>query len=65
MAQMREKVHAAIYQISSRHPERMAVSLAEHRGIADAVISGDGPVAVERMKAHLRYGLQCIYERRS
>lgn len=64
MAQIREKAHSVIYQISSRHPDRMAGSLAEHQGIADALIAGDASVAVERMKAHLRYGLQCIYDRR-
>lgn len=64
MTQLREKVHGAIQQISSQRPQRMAVSLAEHQAIADAVVAGDGPTAVERMKAHLRYGLQCLYERR-
>jgi DNA-binding GntR family transcriptional regulator len=63
MSQIREKVHSAIYRISSRQPERMAGSLAEHCGIADAIIAGDGLVAAERMKAHLRFGLQCTYDR--
>ena len=64
MAQLREKVQGAIQQISSRRPERMAGSLAEHQAIADAVVAGNGPAAVERMKAHLHYGLQCLYDRR-
>jgi len=64
MAQIREKVHTAIYQISSRQPQRMAGSVAEHQGIADALIAGDGSAAMERMKAHLRFGLQCSYDHR-
>ena len=64
MAQIREKVHTAIYQISSRQPQRMAGSVAEHQGIADALIAGDGSTAMERMKAHLRFGLQCSYDHR-
>ena len=63
MAQIREKVHAAIFRITTRQPERMAVSLAEHRGVADALIAGDGPTAAERMTAHLRYGLRSLYDR--
>ena len=64
MAQIREKVQGAIHQITLLSPQRMAGSLAEHQAIADAVVAGDGPVAVDRMKAHLRYGLQCLYDRR-
>jgi DNA-binding GntR family transcriptional regulator len=63
MVQIREKVHAVIQHISSRHPARMAVSLAEHRAIADAILAGDGPTAAERMRTHLRNGLQCVYDR--
>ena len=47
MAQIREKVHTAIYQISSRQPQRMAGSVAEHQGIAAALIAGDGSAAME------------------
>jgi DNA-binding GntR family transcriptional regulator len=63
MGQIREKVHGVIRYISSRHPERMAGSLAEHEHIAEAILAGNGPEAAERMKAHLRYGLQSIYDR--
>lgn len=65
MGQLREKVQGAIQQISSQRPQRMAGSLAEHQAIAEALVAGDGPAAVERMKAHLRYGLQCLYDRRA
>lgn len=63
MVQIREKVHAVIQHISSRHPARMAVSLAEHRAIVDAILAGDGPTAADRMRTHLRNGLQCVYDR--
>jgi len=63
MGQIREKAHNVIHQISTRHPERMAVSLAEHVAIADAVRAGEGDVAAERMRMHLRNGIQSLYER--
>jgi DNA-binding GntR family transcriptional regulator len=64
MAQIREKAHGVIHHISSKLPDRMAVSLAEHRSITDAILAGDAPAAAERMKLHLRNGLQCLYDRR-
>ena len=63
MAQNREKVHAVIRQITGRAPARLAASLAEHRGIAEALLGGDGNAAAARMVAHLRSGLRSIYER--
>ena len=63
MGQIREKVHDVIQHISSGHPARMAVSLAEHRGIADAIALGDGPAASEQMRIHLRNGLKYVYDR--
>jgi DNA-binding GntR family transcriptional regulator len=57
MAQIREKVHAVVHLISARHPGRMADSLAEHRAIAEALLGGDGPAAAERMRVHLRSGV--------
>lgn len=65
MAQIREKAHYVIYQISTRHPERMAVSLAEHVAITEALIDGDGTLAAERMTSHLRNGIESLYNRRS
>jgi DNA-binding GntR family transcriptional regulator len=63
MSQIREKAHNVIYQISTRQPERMGVSLAEHVAIADAIRAGDGPLASERMLAHLRNGIESLYQR--
>jgi DNA-binding GntR family transcriptional regulator len=63
MAQIREKAHNVIFQISSRHPERMATSLAEHVAITEAILDGDGPLASERMSTHLRNGIESMYQR--
>lgn len=63
MVQIREKAHNVIFQISTRHPERMAVSFAEHVAIADALRRGDGAVAAERMRMHLRNGIASLYNR--
>lgn len=63
MSQIREKVYGVIHQISSRHPARMAVSLAEHQAIAGALIAGEPALAAEKMTLHLRNGLQCIFDR--
>lgn len=64
MGQNREKVHGVIYHISLRHPGRMAVSLSEHQGIADAILAGEAEGAGDRMRVHLRNGLQSLYDRR-
>ncbi len=56
MAQIREKVHAVVHHISSRHPDRMAGSLAEHEAIVEALLAADGPAAADRMRTHLRNG---------
>jgi DNA-binding GntR family transcriptional regulator len=63
MVQMREKVQSVIHHLSSIIPGRMAASLAEHQAIAQAIISGDSTTAADRMTAHLRNGLQCVYHR--
>jgi DNA-binding GntR family transcriptional regulator len=63
MVQIREKAHNVIYQISTRHPERMATSLAEHVSIAEAIRAGDPAAASERMTTHLRNGIENLYNR--
>jgi DNA-binding GntR family transcriptional regulator len=63
MSQIREKAHNVIFQISSRHPQRMATSLAEHVAIAEAIRDGDGTLASERMATHLRNGIESLYQR--
>ncbi|HEU5118608.1 MAG TPA: GntR family transcriptional regulator [Isosphaeraceae bacterium] len=62
MRQVQEKVHRVIYQISTRSPSRMDVSLAEHEAIAQAILSGDACSASERMVEHLRNGLRLLYQ---
>ncbi len=56
MGQIREKVHAVVRLILARFPQRMVSSLAEHQAITEALLAGDGSIAAERMKAHLRHG---------
>jgi DNA-binding GntR family transcriptional regulator len=63
MGQIRDKIRGVIRHISTRIPERMKVSLAEHEAIASALLEGDGPAATERMATHLRNGLQSVYHR--
>jgi DNA-binding GntR family transcriptional regulator len=65
MSQIRDKIHGVIHQISTRFPERVQVSLAEHEGIVSALLSGDGPAASERIITHLRNGFQSLYHRHS
>ena len=63
MAQIREKAHDVIFEYSTRHPQRMAVSLAEHVEIAQAIRDGDAGEAAERMRMHLRNGIESLYNR--
>lgn len=60
---LRHEIHRVMHHISTRFPERMSDSLAEHVAIASALLSGDGPTASEKMTAHLRNGLQSVYHR--
>ncbi|WP_435009324.1 GntR family transcriptional regulator [Tundrisphaera lichenicola] len=65
MGQIRERAHGVIHHISSRHPRRMAGSLAEHQAITDAILAGDSTAAAGAMTLHLRNGLQYLYDRNS
>jgi DNA-binding GntR family transcriptional regulator len=64
MIMVREQVQGVIRHISARSPERMEASLSEHELIAQAVLSGNGPIAAKRMGEHLRNGLLSVYSRR-
>ena len=63
MSQIREKVHAVIYHISLRFPERMIASLEEHESVVEALLAGDAAEAAQRMRGHLRHGMQRLYDR--
>ncbi len=62
---LREKLHRIILANLTRLPERMAGSVREHAGIAQAVIRGQGDVAAERIRKHLEVGRELILRRRS
>jgi DNA-binding GntR family transcriptional regulator len=64
MRRIRDKIHGIIHHITSRLPERANDSLAEHEAIAEALFSGDGPGAAQRIGSHLRNGLQSLFHRR-
>lgn len=65
MGRIRDKICGVIHQISTRHPARMRVSLAEHEAIAAAILAGDGAAATELMTTHLGNGLKSLYQRES
>lgn len=60
MEHLRDKIHRIILRVNARNPERLAASYEEHRGIADAVISGDPELAARRIEQHLEYGKQFL-----
>jgi len=56
MERLREKLIRAISTVLQRQSQRMLESNAEHRGILEAVLAGDGEEAARRMEAHLEVG---------
>ncbi len=56
MGQLRDKVHRVILRAFRTNAGRMAGSYEEHRGIAEAIIAGDAPLAARRVEGHLQYG---------
>jgi DNA-binding GntR family transcriptional regulator len=63
MGQIRDKIQGVIHHISTRFPQRVLASLSEHEAVVKAILAGDGPTASEKMAAHLRRGLQSVYDR--
>jgi GntR family transcriptional regulator, rspAB operon transcriptional repressor len=64
MGQIRDKIHGVIHLISTRFPQRMNVSMCEHEAIVASLVEGDGATAAARIIAHLRNGLQSVYDHR-
>jgi DNA-binding GntR family transcriptional regulator len=58
MGQLREKIQRVITKVFQINVRRLANSYEEHRGIADAVLRGDAPLAARLMEEHLEYGKQ-------
>lgn len=40
-------------RLQLRNPGRMEASIAEHTGVVDAIMAGDGPMAEARLRAHV------------
>ncbi len=58
MSQLREKIHRVITRVFGRDVARLAKCLAEHRAIAEAVLSGNSDQAAQALEEHLQYGKQ-------
>jgi DNA-binding GntR family transcriptional regulator len=60
MGRLRDKVHRVILLAFRANAGRMAGSYEEHRGIAEAIIRGDAPLAARRVEEHLQYGKEAL-----
>lgn len=56
MEQLRDKIHQVIVRVTSLNARRLRESVDEHRGIAQAIVSGDAALAASRAIAHLDAG---------
>jgi len=65
MMQLRDKIHRVVSFVSQRDPDRLMASCEEHAGIAQAMLSGDGELAAQRLVQHLEYGKQFLLSPRS
>jgi DNA-binding GntR family transcriptional regulator len=64
LVRLREKITWVISLVVKTDVSRLQPSWAEHEGIAQAVIDGEGALAAERLEAHLEYGRRLLLERR-
>ncbi len=60
MQHQRDKMFRVALQISRQNPARMQSSLAEHIGIFEKILAGDGDLAVEKIRGHLETGKQYL-----
>ena len=60
MQRLRDRIHRVISRVSTRNPARMKEGYEEHRLLAEAVLTGSGDLAAERMLHHLSYGKQFL-----
>jgi DNA-binding GntR family transcriptional regulator len=58
MARLRERIHRVITRVFGQDVSRLAVSLEEHRSIAEAVFIGNPDQAAQAIEEHLQYGKQ-------
>jgi DNA-binding GntR family transcriptional regulator len=60
---LREKITWVIWLVTKSDLGRLRPSWAEHEGIAEAVIGGQGELAARRLEAHLEYGRRLLLQR--
>jgi DNA-binding GntR family transcriptional regulator len=60
MSQLRDKLYRVARSVSTRVSDRPTTAYKEHKGIADAIISGDAEVAVERLTDHINFGRRVL-----
>lgn len=63
MRQLQDKTTRAVIQVLRYNSLRLPYSVAEHHGIAEAIIAGDSEEAVARMHRHLEYGRSFLVTR--
>jgi DNA-binding GntR family transcriptional regulator len=56
LRQLRDKMYRLARRMHRDHPERLAINVAQHRGIFEAVRAGDAGEAQARMRTHLDWG---------
>ena len=57
---MHEASWIQYHMVTDQDPKRIVSSYEEHRGIADAIVSGNADLAVQRLIEHFEYGKQHI-----
>lgn len=58
MEQLRDKIHQVIVRVTSVDHNRLRESIAEHAGVVEAVVRGDGAAAAKLAVEHLEAGKQ-------
>lgn len=56
LRRLRDKMYRLARRMHGAHPERLVVNAAQHRGIFDALRTGNAEKAQSRMKTHLDWG---------
>lgn len=63
MLGLRDRLTRVISRVFRRAPNRFEASYADHQGIFEALVEGNGKLAEERMQKHLEYGKGFLVER--
>lgn len=60
LTRLGDQIRRVILRVTSVFPRRMAESVAEHEGIAAALLAGDGALAAARVREHLWRGRELM-----